>query len=78
MFVGGVPLQRGGVAAQLLVEPGLRGCVRGGCATLIARRSLRDLCTRLGERHLMLDPGGEPKARAALRKLGYPLGRTTC
>ena len=33
--------------------------------------------TRLGERHLMLDPAGEPKARAALRKLGYPLGPTT-
>ena len=40
-------------------------------------RSLRGLCIRLGERHLMLDPAGEPKARAALRKLGYPLGPTT-
>ena len=40
-------------------------------------RSLRGLCIRLGERHLMLDPASEPKARAALRKLGYPLGPTT-
>jgi hypothetical protein len=47
-------------------------------ATLLAQdRSLRGLCTRLGERHLILDPAGEPKARAALRKLGYPLGPTT-
>ena len=38
---------------------------------------MRGLCTRLGERHLMLDPAGEQKARAALRKLGYPVGPTT-
>jgi hypothetical protein len=33
------------------------------------------MCTRLGERHLILDPGGEETARTALRKLGYPWGR---
>ena len=53
-------------------------CADPSLATLLAQdRSLRGLCTRLGERHLMLDPAGEPKARAALRKLGYPLGPTT-
>ena len=53
-------------------------CADPSVATLLAQdRSLRGLCTRLGERHLMLDPAGEPKARAALRKLGYPLGPTT-
>ena len=38
---------------------------------------MRGLCTRLGERHLMLEPAGEPKARSSLRKLGYPLGPAT-
>ena len=53
-------------------------CADPSVATLLAQgRSLRGLCIRLGERHLMLDPAGEPKARAALRKLGYPLGPTT-
>jgi hypothetical protein len=53
-------------------------CADPSVATLLAQdRSLRGLCNRLGERHLMLDPAGEPKARAALRKLGYPLGPTT-
>ena len=53
-------------------------CADPSVATLLAQdRSLRGLCTRLGERHLILDPAGEPKARAALRKLGYPLGPTT-
>jgi hypothetical protein len=53
-------------------------CADASIATLLAQdRSLRGLCIRLGERHLMLDPAGEPKARAALRKLGYPLGPTT-
>jgi hypothetical protein len=54
------------------------GCADPSLATLLAQdRSLRGLCTRLGERHLMLDLAGERKARAALRKLGYPLGPTT-
>jgi Helicase conserved C-terminal domain len=53
-------------------------CADPSVATLLAQdRSLRELCIRLGERHLLLDPAGEPKARAALRKLGYPLGPTT-
>jgi hypothetical protein len=50
-------------------------CADPQVATLLERdRSLRGLCTRVGERHLLLDPAGEPKARAALRRLGYPLG----
>lgn len=53
-------------------------CADASVATLLAGdRSLRGLCTRLGERHLMLDLAGEAKARTALRKLGYPLGPTT-
>ena len=40
-------------------------------------RTMRGLCSRIGERHLVLDPACEPKARAALRKLGYPIGPTT-
>ena len=53
-------------------------CADAGIATLLTQdRSMRGLCTRLGERHLVLDPAGEPKARAALRKLGYPMGPTT-
>ena len=53
-------------------------CADAAVATLLAQdRSMRGLCTRLGERHLMLDPAGEPKARSILRKLGYPLGPTT-
>jgi hypothetical protein len=50
-------------------------CADPSVATLLARdRSLRGLCTQLGERHLMLDPVGEPKVRTAMRKLGYALG----
>ena len=50
-------------------------CADPQIATLLARdRTLRGLCTRVGERHLLIDPGGEAKARAALLKLGYPLG----
>jgi Helicase conserved C-terminal domain len=53
-------------------------CADPSVATLLAQdRSLRGLCIRLGERHLIVDPSGEPKARSALRKLGYPLGPTT-
>lgn len=53
-------------------------CADASVATLLARdRSLRGLCTQLGERHLMLDPVGEPKVRSAMRKLGYPLGPVT-
>jgi hypothetical protein len=61
------------LGAQRVLE-----CADAGVATLLAQdRSLCGLCTRLGERHLMLDPADEPKARATLRKLGYPLGPTT-
>ena len=53
-------------------------CADAGVATLLAQdRSMRGLCTRLGERHMMLDPAGEQRARTALRKLGYPLGSAT-
>jgi hypothetical protein len=53
-------------------------CADASIATLLAQdRSMRGLCTRLGERHLILDPAGEQKARTALRKLGYPMGPTT-
>lgn len=43
-------------------------------ALLATDRTLRGLCTRVGERHLLIEPAGESKARAALRRLGYPLG----
>ena len=50
-------------------------CADAEVATLLERdRTLRGLCTRIGERHLLIDPAGEAKARAALLKLGYPLG----
>jgi len=53
-------------------------CADASVATLLTQdRSMRGLCTRLGERHLILDPAGEQKARTALRTLGYPLGPTT-
>jgi hypothetical protein len=53
-------------------------CAESSIATLLVQdRSMRGLCTRLGERHLMLQPAGEQRARAALRKLGYPVGPTT-
>ncbi|SDY77400.1 Helicase conserved C-terminal domain-containing protein [Modestobacter sp. DSM 44400] len=50
-------------------------CADAQVATLLERdRTLRGLCTRVGERHLVIDPAGEARARAALLKLGYPLG----
>jgi Helicase conserved C-terminal domain len=53
-------------------------CADPVVAILLSRdRTLRGLCSRIGERHLMLDPANEPKVRAALRKLGYPVGSTT-
>ena len=53
-------------------------CADAAVATLLARdRSMRGLCTRVGERHLMLEPAGEQKARSILRRLGYPLGPAT-
>jgi hypothetical protein len=53
-------------------------CAEPSVATLLAQdRSMRGLCTRVGERHLMLDPAAEHKARAVMRKLGYPMGPTT-
>jgi hypothetical protein len=53
-------------------------CADPAVAVLLSRdRTLRGLCSRIGERHLMLDPANEPKVRAALRKLGYPIGPTT-
>lgn len=53
-------------------------CADPAVATLLTRdRTLRGLCRRIGERHLMIDPAVEPKARAALRKLGYPVGPST-
>jgi hypothetical protein len=49
-------------------------CADAQVATLLATdRSLRGLCTRIGERHLLIDPDGEAKARSALLRLGYPL-----
>lgn len=53
-------------------------CADAAVATLLARdRTMRGLCSRIGDRHLLLDPAGEPKARVALRKLGYPVGPAT-
>jgi hypothetical protein len=50
-------------------------CADASVATLLERdRSLGRWVTRIGERHLLLDPAAEPKARTALRALGYPLG----
>ena len=50
-------------------------CADAQVATLLARDpNLRRLCTRVGERHLLMDPAGEAKARAAMLKLGYPIG----
>lgn len=50
-------------------------CADVAVATLIARdRSLGRYCTRIGDRHLLLAPGGEAKVRTALHKLGYALG----
>lgn len=50
-------------------------CADAHVATLLTTdRTLRGLCTRVGERHLLIDPAGETKARTALRRLGYPLG----
>lgn len=70
-----------GVRARQVRDLGLQRvieCADAHVATLLERdRSLRGLCTRIGERHLLLDQAAEPKARAALRKLGYPLGPAT-
>ena len=53
-------------------------CADASVATLLERdRPLRGLVIRIGERHLLLDPVAEPKARAALRALGYPLAPGT-
>lgn len=53
-------------------------CADAQVATLLANdRTLRGLCSRVGERHLLMDPAGEAKARAALLKLGHPLGPVT-
>jgi Helicase conserved C-terminal domain len=53
-------------------------CADSAVATLLSRdRNMRGLCRRIGERHLIIDPTGESKARAALRRLGYPVGPTT-
>lgn len=50
-------------------------CADPSVAVLIASdRSLRAHCTRIGDRHLLVATGAEPKVRTALRKLGYPLG----
>jgi hypothetical protein len=53
-------------------------CADPAVAALLSRdRTMRGLSSRVGDRHLVLDPTSEPKARAALRKLGYPIGPTT-
>jgi Helicase conserved C-terminal domain len=50
-------------------------CADAATAALIANdRILRSVCTRLGDRHLMIKEGGELKFRGALRGLGYSLG----
>ncbi|MDP5185119.1 helicase-associated domain-containing protein [Blastococcus sp. BMG 814] len=50
-------------------------CADVQTATLLAAdRTLRGLCTRIGDRHLLIEPTGEAKARAALLRLGHPLG----
>lgn len=50
-------------------------CADAQTATLLAGdRAMRGLCTRVGERHLLIEPAGEAKARAALLRLGHPLG----
>lgn len=50
-------------------------CADPSVAALIARdRVLRRYCTPLGDRHLLLADGAEPKVRGALRTLGYALG----
>ncbi|CCG04387.1 helicase-associated domain-containing protein [Blastococcus saxobsidens] len=49
-------------------------CDDAQTATLLTTdRTLRGLCTRIGERHLLIEPAGEVKARAALLRLGHPL-----
>lgn len=40
-------------------------------------RVLGARCTRVGERHLLLDPADEEMVRAALLRLGHPLGPPT-
>ncbi|RPE42632.1 XPB/Ssl2-like helicase family protein [Streptomyces sp. Ag109_O5-1] len=43
-------------------------------ALVVSDRRLRALCTRLGERHLVVSPEQLPAFRKATRALGYPLG----
>ena len=53
-------------------------CADAQTTTLLAKdRTLRGLCTRIGERHLLIPPAAEAKARAALLRLGHPLGPTS-
>jgi hypothetical protein len=53
-------------------------CADAQLATLLASdRALGALCTRVGERHLLIDAADEAKARAALLRLGHPLGPPT-
>lgn len=48
-------------------------CADAQTATLLSGdRTLRGLCTRVGERHLLIDPVDGAKARSALLRLGYP------
>lgn len=50
-------------------------CADAAVATLLGNDPvLRTHCARIGERHLLVAPGGEAKARTALRRLGYALG----
>lgn len=50
-------------------------CTDAQLATLLTRdRVLGARCTRVGERHLLVDPADEEKVRAALLRLGHPLG----
>ena len=54
---------------------GLIECADPTVVTLLSRDgTLRGLCRQVGERHLVRTPAAEPKPRAALRRLGYPLG----
>jgi Helicase conserved C-terminal domain len=48
-------------------------CADPSVAALLTQdRSLRGLCTRLGERHLMLDPAGEPEGPRSLAQARLP------
>lgn len=53
-------------------------CADAQLATLLMRdRAMEARCTRVGERHLLVDPADEGKVRAALLRLGHPLGPQT-